>query len=416
MSSEPPAGAPKSALLLIFLTVLIDMIGFGMIIPLLPLYAKNFAAPEWQIGWLIAIYSLVQFFSGPLLGRWSDRVGRRKILLVSLFGTAVGFFIMGAANTLALLFAARILAGFTGGNISTAQAYIADVTTPETRAKGMGLIGAAFGIGFIFGPALGGLLSQRDLTLFGTTIPAIAVPFYFAGVLALLNTVAVFFRLPESLPAEKRLVPEHRKGRLAMWHDVASPQLTKILLAYLVAIIGFSIMTTSFALFTFHRFDFSAADNGYTFAFLGFIGVVVQGGFIGRLTKKFGERSLAIFGSFLIAVGFILMPVSRGLTLLFFATGIVALGNSLIQPTLNTLASRATGAQFQGSVLGLMASAGSLGRTVGPLAAGWLLTLDLGRGPLAYGQTAFWVAAALMFVSCGLTVLIQPTEPAVRAL
>ncbi len=410
MSSDPPSGAPKSALLLIFLTVLIDMIGFGMIIPILPLYAKNFAAPEWQIGWLIAIYSLVQFFSGPLLGRWSDHIGRRTILLLSLLGTAVGFFIMGAAQSLALLFAARILAGFTGGNISTAQAYIADVTTPEKRARGMGIIGAAIGMGFIFGPALGGLLSQHDLTLLGVTVPAIAVPFYFAGLLALLNTIAVFFRLPESLPLAKRLQPDKRQGRLAMWHDVASPQLTKILLAYLVAIIGFSIMTTSFALFTLHHFNFSAADNGYTFAFLGLIGVIVQGGLIGRLTKKFGERSLAIVGTLAIAIGFVLMPISRGLTLLFFATGIIALGNSLIQPTLNTLASRATGPQFQGSVLGLMASAGSLGRTLGPLAAGWLLTLDLGRGPLAYGQTAFWVAAALMLVSCGLTVLIEPAE------
>src|SRR3989338_3252033 len=184
----------RSPLVIIFVTVFIDLIGFGIVIPVLPLYAERFGASPLVIGMLLGVYSLMQLICAPLLGRLSDRVGRRPVLLLSILGTSAGFLLMGCAKTLGLLFVARIIDGVTGGNISTAQAYIADVTPPEHRSRRMGLIGAAFGLGFIFGPAIGGLLSHVSL----------AAPFFFAAALAAANAVAVYLWLPESLPASQR--------------------------------------------------------------------------------------------------------------------------------------------------------------------------------------------------------------------
>jgi len=355
----------RSPLYLIFLTVFIDLVGFGIVIPVLPLYAKHFGATEMDNGWLVGIYSAMQFLAAPLLGKLSDRVGRRPVLLVSLIGTAVGFFIMGGARTLLWLFIARIIDGISGGNISTAQAYIADVTKPEERSKAMGMIGAAFGLGFVFGPAIGGVLAQIS----------ISAPFYFAGALA-----------PENA-ATLREVFQHG------WH------LPILLGSYFFAITGFSIMTTNFALFTSERFGYDARHNGYIFAFIGVVGALMQGGVLRRILKIYREKEIAVAGCIALALGLALLPLSEGLSSLLVFTAIVGIGNSLITPTLNGLASQSADRQWQGRVIGLMQSAGSLARWVGPLLAGWLLAKDAHNPHRLYGQTPFWAAAAILIVA-----------------
>ncbi|MBK6725485.1 MAG: MFS transporter, partial [Acidobacteria bacterium] len=205
-TDEPKEKFFTTPLIIIFVTIFIDLIGFGMVIPILPYYANTapFNATPLEIGFLVAIYSLMQFFFSPLLGRLSDRYGRRPILFISLLGSAVGYLVIGFANTLFLVFLGRIISGITGGNISTAQAYIADVTSKKDRAKGMGLFGAAFGLGFIFGPALAGVTSKYG----------VHVPFFFAAVLSFANAIALYLILPESLKPNQRAVLPERKNRL----------------------------------------------------------------------------------------------------------------------------------------------------------------------------------------------------------
>jgi len=386
----------RSSLYLIFLTVFIDLIGFGIVIPVLPLYAKHFGANEWTNGWLVGIYSAMQFLAGPLLGRLSDRVGRRPVLLVSLLGTAVGFFIMGGATTLFWLFAARIIDGISGGNISTAQAYIADVTPPEERSGAMGLIGAAFGLGFIFGPAIGGVMSQIS----------ISAPFYFAGALALVNAALVWWRLPESLTPEHREAPQ----QTAPWREVFahSWHLPVLMGSYFFAITGFSIMTADFALFTANRYGYDARHNGYLFAFIGLVGAVMQGGVLRRVLKHCRERTIAAVGCVALAVGLAFLPLSSNLSSLLLFITVVGIGNSFITPTLTGLASRSADRQWQGRVIGLMQSAGSLARWVGPVLAGWFLSQDAANPHRLYGQTPFWAAAAILVVALLCTLRLPP--------
>src|SRR5580765_7404754 len=269
-------------LIIIFITVFIDLIGFGMIIPILPFYANiaPFNATPRDIGFLVAVYSLMQFFFSPVLGRLSDRYGRRPVLFVSLLGSAVGYFVLGFANTLFLVFLGRIIAGVTGGNISTAQAYIADVTSKKDRAKGMGLFGAAFGLGFILGPAIAGILSKYG----------IQVPFYFAAALSLTNAIALYFILPESLKTSARaIIPERKNRFLEIYESLKDKEFREINLVYFLLVTAFSIMTYAFVLYTAYRFGYTPEQNGYLFAFVGVISIVGQGLLFSRLVKRFGE-------------------------------------------------------------------------------------------------------------------------------
>ncbi|MGH9900478.1 MAG: MFS transporter, partial [Pyrinomonadaceae bacterium] len=291
----------RSPLVVIFVTVFIDLVGFGIVIPVLPYYLESdrFRATPLALGLLFASYSVMQLIFSPVLGRLSDRYGRRPVLLASIVGTGIGFFMMGAATTLWLLFAGRILDGITGGNISTAQAYVADITTPENRARGMGLFGAAFGLGFIFGPAIGGTLSRWG----------VSVPFYFAGALAFANAVLLYFTLPETV------TPEHParhsaegRGWSDLWRQLARPRLGVVLAIYFLFVVAFSIMTTVFALYTTYRFGYDAAQNGYLFTFIGVIAVVIQGGLIGRMVKRWGELPLVIAGALILAASLMILP------------------------------------------------------------------------------------------------------------
>ena len=386
----------KAQLGIIFLTVFIDLIGFGIVIPILPLYAKHFGASESVNGLLVGSYSAMQFLFSPVLGKLSDRVGRRPVLLVSLLGTCVGFAIMGFAGSLLMLFVARIIDGISGGNISTAQSYIADITTPEERTKAMGLIGAAFGLGFVLGPAIGGILSAYS----------IAAPFLFASGLALVNAILVFIRLPESLSPEHRVQPEDRAPISEVfkhgWH------LPALMASYFFAIAGFAMMTTNYALFTHERFGYNQAQNGYVFAFIGIIGALVQGGLLRRLVKTQSEKSLAILGVALLILGMAYLPLVHTLTTLLIATATIGIGNSFVTPTLNGLASRSAERTWQGRVIGLMQSSGSLARCLAPALAGWLLAMDVGHS--YYGRTPFWVATGVLCI--GLIITLQlPSKP-----
>lgn len=378
----------RSPLLVLFLTVFIDMVGFGIVMPVLPLYAERFHATPLEIGWLTGIYSGMQIIFTPLLGKLSDRFGRRPVLMISLAGTAIGFAVMGMANSLVLLFAARIFAGITGGNISIPQAYIADVTTPETRSKWMGMIGAAFGLGFTFGPMIGGIMSQISY----------GAPFYFAAGLAAVNVVLLYFILPESLPLEHRRKPHADAPVTEVFRHGQGWMFGGVVATYFFLIMGFTIMTAFFALFTERRFGYDAHANGYLFGFIGIVTVIVQGGLIGRLVVAFGETALARAGLLITTASLAMLPFCTNLPLLLVACVGLSLGSGFASPPLNGLASQLVDRSWQGRALGVVQSAGSSARLIGPLLGGWLLMFDLGKPVARYGETAFFAAAGLCFI------------------
>ena len=402
MADKTPRPADEkfftTPLILIFVTVFIDLIGFGMVIPILPFYAETppFNATPFEIGVLFSLYSWMQFFFSPILGRLSDRFGRRPILFISLLGSAVGYFVMGFANTLALVFLGRIIGGITGGNISAAQAYIADITTKENRAKGMGLFGAAFGLGFILGPAIAGILSK-----FG-----IHVPFFVAGVLSLVSGAAVYFLLPES---RKPGTEAERSNRFAgLIESLREREFGLINLIYFLLITSFSIMTYAFVLFTSFRFGYNAEQNGYLFAFVGFVSIIGQGFLFERLVRRFGETPLIAVGCLLMFVSLFLLPYaapdSGGLAALLMVCGVLSIGSALASPALTSLASKITHEERQGSSLGIMQSGASLARAIAPIIGGLLLNNAVDKVDNVTVFRTFWSAAFIMFVAFAIAV------------
>jgi len=404
----------RSPLLVIFITVFIDLVGFGIVIPVLPFYVEGtqFNAGPHMVGLLFMSYSVMQLIFTPILGRMSDKYGRRPVLFFSLLGTSLGFFVLGFATTLWMLFAGRIIDGITGGNISTAQAYIADVTTEENRAKGMGLIGAAFGLGFIFGPAIGGVMSKWDINLGPLHIPGISVPLIFAGCLALFTAILLYFVLPETVTPDHPARVSAATGRWSqLLKAMRQSRLAFVLGIYFLFVTAFSIMTTSFGLFVLFRFGFDAHDTGWIFAFVGVVGAVVQGGLIGRLVKAFGEMPLVIAGALLFTASLVLIPLTgpRTGTITLLALGAVfAIGNGLATPSLNSLASKSAGAGEQGGVLGITQSVASLARAVGPLISAALIysaTVSMGQDGKPHNMSDysvaanFWAAAVIMFIA-----------------
>jgi MFS transporter, DHA1 family, tetracycline resistance protein len=378
-----------SPLVIIFVTVFIDLIGFGIIIPLLPFYAETFGASALVVGLLATSFSLMQFLFAPVWGRLSDIVGRRPIILAGLLGSALSYLAFALATSLTMLFAARIFAGIAGANIPTAQAFIADSTTPENRAKGMGLVGAAFGLGFIFGPAMGGFLSR-----WGYATPAL-----FAAALSLANFIAALFLLPESLPREKRGATT-RPGRMeAFQRALARPKLPLVLGVSFLVMTAFASFESMFALFVEAQFGFGATTIGYLFAWVGLVLALVQGVLVGRVVPRIGEHRLVPMAILLMAVALVGHAVAPNVPVLIAAMGLLAVGMGFNSPSMLSVVSRLADPADQGSTLGVSQSLGSLARIVGPLWGGFVFD--------RFGHTVpFYSSAGLMLVACVLSVLV----------
>lgn len=357
--------SPATRLTILFLTVFVDLVGFGIVLPLLPFYADRFGASGVEVGWLVAVYSLAQLFFAPIWGRLSDRFGRRPILIVGLVGSAFSYLVFGYADSLLLLFVSRAMAGVGGANIPVAQAYIADITPPSRRAGNMGLIGAAFGLGFIFGPAIGGILAP-----FSTALPGIA-----AAGLCFANAVLAFFLLPESLPAGERgrTRPESPPVRLEqLGHVARTPALMLVMALFFLFTVAFSMMHPTFPLFAAERFSLGERSVGYLFAFVGLCSAVMQGGIVRLLAPRLGEERLIRIAGVAFALGFLGVGWAPDMPTLLVALAVLAVGFGGSLPAIHSLMSREAPAHLQGSILGLGQSVGSVARVLGPVLAGMI--------------------------------------------
>src|SRR5450759_410324 len=360
-------------LLIIFLTILVNLIGFGIIIPLLPFYAQTFGASPLTIGLLFASFSLSQLFASPVLGHWSDRWGRRPILIFSLVGTVVSFVMLALAHSLAMLFAARIVDGLSGGNITTARAYIGDIATEENRAKSFGMLGAAFGLGFIIGPALGGLFARISYT----------APIWAAAAITVVATLLAWFWLPETV---------HRVNAVSgsAWRALRElggrPNLRLLFAIDFLYWGSFAVYQTTFALFGARRFGFDATHTGYLLAAFGFLGVLVQVGLVGPVVKRLGEKRTLVVGLVFAAAGWGGSAMTHSLPLFIAMLVPGAIGIGFCNPSLVSLVSGEAGKHEQGRVQGAAGALESLGRTVGPVWGNGALQW-FGEG-VAYGSAA----------------------------
>lgn len=360
----------------LFLIVLVDLIGFGLYIPLLPFYAEHFNATPFMVGLTMATFSLAQFISAPFWGLLSDRHGRRPILMIGMAGSVISYLWLGFADTLWVIFLARGLNGLMAGNIAAAFAYMADVTTRENRAKGMGLIGAAFGLGFIAGPAIGGILAGSDPANADFQTPAF-VAAALSGV-AFLMTIVL---LKESLSADakQRLASQPRAKRFTQLREsLAHPIMGRLLILIFLSTFVFAGLESTFAMWSRRSFGWGPEQNGYLFALVGVTSALIQGGFVGRLAKRFGERSLVLQGAIALAIGVFLIPFAQNLPLLLIAMMVAGYGFSIITPSLNALVSLHASEDEQGGALGVTRSASTLARVAGPAWAGMMFSV-LGR-------------------------------------
>jgi len=341
-------------LLIIFLTIFVNLVGFGIIIPLLPFYAETFGASPLTIGLLFAVFSLCQLIAAPVLGDLSDRYGRRPILILSLAGTVVSFVMLALADTLAMLFAARIVDGLSGGNISTARAYVADVTEPKDRAQAYGLIGAAFGLGFIVGPALSAVLAHISYT----------APIWAAATITLVAMGMAWLWLPETVHRAQAGTGMPFRSLAAM---IRRPGLRRVLVMDFGYWFAFAVFQTTFALFAARRFGFDAPRTGYLFAAFAVLGAVVQGGLIRPTVARLGDKRTFMLGLTFAATGLIATTLTYSVALFPLALVPLALGIGFGHPTMSSLVSRAARGDEQGRVQGAAGAVESLGRTIGPV-------------------------------------------------
>jgi DHA1 family tetracycline resistance protein-like MFS transporter len=360
-------------MVVLFLVVVIDLIGFGIIIPLLPFFAEHYQASPYEVGLLMAIYSLTQFAAAPFWGRLSDRIGRRPVLLISLAGAVLAYLWLGIAEELWVLFVARAVGGFMAGNISAAFAYVADITTRETRAKGMGMIGAAFALGFTIGPAIGGILAGSDPINADFQSPAFAA----AGLSGFALILGVF-TLKESLSDKiRQRIAEKPKDTRAKQFGLAlkKPNIRLLLLLSFLAIFAFAGVEATFAMWSHRKYGWGPEQNGYLFALIGLSGALIQGGLIGKMTKQFGEANLILQGSIALAIGIGLVPFATEIWMLILIMLIAVYGFSIISPSLNSLISLQTSEEDQGVMMGVARSATTLARVGGPAWAGTLFSV-----------------------------------------
>jgi DHA1 family tetracycline resistance protein-like MFS transporter len=384
-------GLVTRPLLIIFLTIFVNLVGFGIIIPLLPFYAETFGASPLVIGLLFAVFSLCQLVAAPALGDLSDRYGRRPILIFSLVGTVVSFVMLAVAHSVAMLFAARIVDGLSGGNISTARAYVADITAPKDRARAYGIIGAAFGLGFILGPALSGILSGISYT----------APIWAAAGLTVVATIMAWLWLPETVHRAQAGTGNPFSYLPAL---LQRPAIRRILTIDLLYWLAFAMFQTTFSLFVSRRFGFGVSKTGYFFAAFGLLGAVIQGGFIRPVVKRLGDKPTFMLGLSFGMAGLIAAASAHSVSLFAIALVPLAFGIGFGHPTMSSLVSLAARGDEQGRVQGAASAVESLGRTIGPV---W------GNASLQqYGESTPYISAAVfLLLTLLLSVGFHVTDP-----
>lgn len=356
----------KKALPILFAVMFLVMVGFGIIIPVLPFYAEEIGASPTELGFLMAVYSITQLLFAPMWGKISDRVGRKPVIMIGILGLSLSFFLMGLSESLWMLFVARIAGGFlSAANMPTVMAYAADITSAEDRGKGMGVVGAATGLGFVFGPAIGGIFSKMSLSM----------PFYIAGVSSLVTFFIVWFVLKESLTEEQRKQsPE--KEKTPFFRAFTGPHIILLLLMLFVSL-SLAGLEATFAYFAAQKAGLDTVALGYIFMIMGLASAFVQGGLIGRLTKRFGEGAVIQVGIIISALGFgLILFVHNFLTAAIYLT-IFGIGNGVIRPSVSALLTKTSQLRY-GSVSGLLSSFDSLGRIIGPPLGGWLFMVGIG--------------------------------------
>jgi multidrug resistance protein len=429
----------RSPVYLMALTIFIDFMGFGVVLPLLPFWAERLGAGPVGVGLLLTVYALAQFIFTPVLGTLSDRYGRRPIILASLLIEALSLALSAVAGSLAILVVARFIGGLGAANIGSAQAVVADVTPVEGRARGMGLIGAAIGLGFVVGPALGGLVAPLGP----------AVPFWVAMSVALANALLVLRFLPETRYARTESPPDFRATRavrrrahrttrkvptlpgtapvptvirgmgaaFAGWRRVLrNPVVVRLVVINLLFTVAFTAMEAVFPLFTQHSFGWKAIQNGYIFTYAGIVIVLMQGGLVGQLVKRWGERSLLITGLVMLAAGLALLSWSTNLALLLVALGVVSISDGAVTPVVSALLSFASPPAAQGETLGLAQGVAGLGRVIGPLAAGSAFAIGGPGAPFFLGSALGVLAALIALPALSSKREVSPTHatPEVR--
>ncbi|MGO9813120.1 MAG: MFS transporter [Isosphaeraceae bacterium] len=399
-----------SPLGIVVLIVLIDLLGFSVVMPLLAPFAEQYGFREWQIGLLFSAYPLCQLIAGPILGRMSDRYGRRPILIFSQAGTALSFLILGLSRNFTVMLLARMLDGASGGNILVAQAFVADVTTPENRSRGMGLIGMAFGLGFVLGPLLGGVLVSLPIA----EDWRLRLPFLVAAGFSTLAWILVLSRLPESRPVAAR---NRESARVLSWRGLVDtmtlPGIGQLMLLGFLSVLAFAALEGTLSLYLRRRMDWNARSAAFVFAGLGLLSALVQGGLIRRLVPRFGEPRLIGAGIAIVALGFAGLALASGAPELAGAIVLVGVGQGLVGPSVSGMLSRITPASEQGAVFGTLSSTQTLARMISYSTANLLLGRVSTAAPYWFGFGVYLAAglAAIRFLP-RLSTSLEPQQSA----